>query len=197
MQIKWFSSEDGSVASQPGDASIIWLSILMHWLTKRNSQILYHISLPRFYFHLFSLFSFPDTVKRQKTDTFREHLQKYFRILMTFWEHPQMTTLENLGNCWHFWQLRTSKHYNHSDLTIKSDTGQHSHFLPCLDINCNGSVLKITSESLAVTLDNIWNDCDIWHYYPITRPLRVVFFYFESSSSRVVVKSSSTESSTE
>ena len=28
-------------------------------------------------------------------------------------------------NCWHFWQLRTSKHHNHSDLTIMSDTGHN------------------------------------------------------------------------
>ena len=47
----------------------------------------------------------------------------------TFRERIQMTMLEKLWNCWHYWQLRTSNHYNHSDLTIKSDTGQHLQFL--------------------------------------------------------------------
>ena len=43
----------------------------------------------------------------------------------TFWEHLQMTIQEKLRNCWHFWQLRTPKHYNH--------TGQRlSQFLRCL-----------------------------------------------------------------
>ena len=34
----------------------------------------------------------------------------------------------HLWNCWHFRQLRTWIHDNHYDLTIKSDTRQHSEF---------------------------------------------------------------------
>ena len=53
-------------------------------------------------------------------------------MTMTNREHHQIAILEKLCNFWHFWKLRTSKHYNHSGLTIKSDTGQHSQFLRCL-----------------------------------------------------------------
>ena len=43
----------------------------------------------------------------------------------------QMAIPEKLWNCWHFWQLRISMHDSHSDLTKKSDTGQHLQFLRC------------------------------------------------------------------
>ena len=42
-----------------------------------------------------------------------------------------MAILEILWNCWHFWPIRTWKHCNHSDLTIKIDIGQHSQSLQC------------------------------------------------------------------
>ena len=59
---------------------------------------------------------------------------KTMTMTNTFTEYLQMAILEleKLGNCWHFWQLRNSKHDSHSDLTIKSDTGQHSQFCQCL-----------------------------------------------------------------
>ena len=51
--------------------------------------------------------------------------------------HLKRAIIQKLWNFWHFWQLRTSQHCNHSDPTIKSDTGQHSQFLQCLWISSN------------------------------------------------------------
>ena len=70
-----------------------------------------------------------NTLTKTITNIFREHLQRELRILKTFREHPQI--VDKLWNCCRFWQFRTSKHYNHSDLTIKSETGQYSQFLQC------------------------------------------------------------------
>ena len=55
-------------------------------------------------------------------NTLRGHLQRGILIIFkTFREHHQRAIPEP----------RTPKHYNHSDLTIKNFTGQHSQFLRC------------------------------------------------------------------
>ena len=95
------------------------------------------------------------TYTKTMTNTFRKHLERTILETCDLWdicsqwwdkhdltnkktktqsmtnafrEHLQMAILEKLWNCWHFWQLRTSKHYNDSDLAIKSNTGQESQF---------------------------------------------------------------------
>ena len=60
---------------------------------------------------------------------------KTMTMTNTFTEYLQMAILEleKLGNCWHFWQLRTSNHDNHNDNKEWHWTAfQHSQFLPCL-----------------------------------------------------------------
>ena len=49
-------------------------------------------------------------------------------------------TWQGVWNCLHFRQSRTWLQDNHCDLTIKSDTGQHSQFLRCFS-SSSGSVL--------------------------------------------------------
>ena len=73
---------------------------------------------------------------RQWQIRFENTLKEFFDdILKTFREYLQIAILQKLWNYWHFWPLRTWKHYNHRDLAIKIDTGQHSQFLRCFIIN--------------------------------------------------------------
>ena len=123
------------------DICIEWWENMSHDLTKKIQQQQKTIN----------------TTTHTRTKTFREHLQ--------------MTILEKLWKCWHFWQLRTSNHYNHSDLTIKSDTGQHSQLLRCLYIKWPKRVkpksmwiFHITKNSLVwgceAILRNIYQSCE-------------------------------------
>ena len=97
--------------------SVTHLPTFWFWNTKRHPRHLWPLR------HLIRVMRKLDlTNKKTMTKT----------ITNTLSEHNQMTILEKLWNYWYFWQLRTSRHYNHSELTIKtiqSDTGQHSQFL--------------------------------------------------------------------
>ena len=51
-----------------------------------------------------------------------------FQFFLQFWPFLTILTIGTIGLLWtwrHFRQLRTSSHDNHSDMTIKSDTGPH------------------------------------------------------------------------
>ena len=100
----------------------------------------HNVLRPYFFLLAFQCDIFQDSEKDNTKDNNDDiHLEitskEGFLRIWEFWrktsrEHPQMAIPE-LWNCWHFWQLRTSKHYNHSDLTIKCDIGQHSQFSRC------------------------------------------------------------------
>ena len=112
--------------------SVTHLPTFWFWNTKRHPRHLWPLR------HLIRVMRKLDlTNKKTMTKT----------ITNTLSEHNQMTILEKLWNYWYFWQLRTSRHYNHSDLTIKtiqSDTGQHSQFMWWFTITPSWWTIKMT-----------------------------------------------------
>ena len=72
--------------------------------------------------------------------------------------------LWHLWKCWHFWQLRTSTHYNHTDLTIKSDTGQDSQFLIFDIILFEKITVFMKPELLCVVAGNIIHQIKVQNF---------------------------------
>ena len=88
-------------------------------------------------------------VMRKHDLTNKKTMTKTKTKTMAFREQLQMTILEKLWNSWHLWKLRTSKHYNYSHLTIKSDAGQHSQLLWCFvhQVQCRASPSRLAQRS--------------------------------------------------
>ena len=74
-----------------------------------------------------------------------------------------LSLLTLLNICWHFRKLRTSIHDNPRDLTIKSDTGQHSQFLRCLNHYCALLGIRFNLSPLWCNLkiSSAWKRCQV------------------------------------
>ena len=77
-----------------------------------------------------------------------------------------MAILEKLWNCWHFWQLRTSKHDNHSDLTMKYEDWRVK-----LDSIRNSFYLVKKVKEMTLTKNEMFTSSSVYRaHYLTTHP---------------------------